>query len=281
MNHLLRDLAPITDRAWEWIDEEATRSLKHYLAARRLIDFSGPHGWDHSDVDVGRVTRLDKGPVDGVAAVQRRVLPLVELRAPFFLARSELAAADRGAEDVDLDPVIAAGRASALAEDGIVFHGYPGAGIAGIIPSSPHAAVPIDDDYPRYPEHVAHAVAVLRAADIDGPYAVALGSRCFTGVTETTEHGGYPVFQHLREILGGPVVWAPAVDGAVVLSQRGGDFQITIGQDFSIGYVGSDVEQVQLYIEESVAFRVNTPEAAVHLAYPSASASASRSKRGK
>ncbi len=280
MNHLLRDLAPVTDRAWEAIDNEATRSLKHYLAARRLIDFEGPHGWEHSAVDLGRVRPLGKGPIEGVSAVRRSVLPLVELRAPFFVARSELAAADRGADDVDLDPVIAAGRAAALGEDGLVFHGYEAADIAGIIPSSPHPAVTIGDDYVRYPEHVARAVALLRAADIDGPYAVALGSRCFTGVTETTEHGGYPVFHHLREILGGPVVWAPAVDGAVVLSQRGGDFEITIGEDFSIGYMGADGDAVQLYIEETVAFRVNTPEAAVHLAYP-ASGSEGRSKRGK
>ncbi len=122
------------------------------------------------------------------------------------------------------------------------FTATPPPSIAGIIPSSPHPAVTIGDDYGRYPEHVAHAVALLRAADIDGPYAVALGSRCFTGVTETTEHGGYPVFHHLREILGGPVVWAPAVDGAVVLSQRGGDFEITIGEDFSIGYTGADAD---------------------------------------
>ena len=98
----------------------------------------------------------------------------------------------------------------------------------------------ITDDYSEYPTHVAKAVAVLRAADIGGPYAIALGSRGYTGVTETTEHGGYPVFEHLRQILDGPVVWAPAVDGAVVLSQRGGDFELTVGQDFSIGYSSSD-----------------------------------------
>jgi uncharacterized linocin/CFP29 family protein len=64
-----------------------------------------------------------------------------------------------------------------------------------------------------------------------------------------------------------------------VLSQRGGDFEITIGEDFAIGYAGADGDSVQLYIEETIAFRVNTPEAAVHLAYPSESGS--RSKRGK
>jgi uncharacterized linocin/CFP29 family protein len=256
MNHLLRDLAPVTDAAWAQIDEEATRSVTHVLAARRLIDFTGPLGWDYSAVDLGRVEPLPDGAPAGVEAAVRRVRPLVEL-----------AAAERGATDLDLDAVIGAARAAGLAEDRLVFHGYADGGVAGVVPSSPHAPVPISDDYSHYPEHVASAVAVLRAADIAGPYAIALGSRCFTGVTETTEHGGYPVLEHLRQILGGPVVWAPAVDGAVVLSQRGGDFELTVGQDFSIGYRTSDASSVSLYLEESLAFRVNTPEAAVHLAY--------------
>ena len=266
MNHLLRELAPITDGAWTQIDDEASRSLKHYLAGRRLVDFTGPLGWELSSVDVGRIEPVDPGPI-GVEVARRQVLPLIELRSPFSLERAELAAADRGATDLDLDPVIAAGRAAALAEDHVVFHGYPAAGVVGIIPASPHEEVAISDDYSHYPEHVAKAVAALRAADVSGPYAIALGARCFTGVTETTEHGGYPVFEHLRQILDGPVVWAPAVDGAVVLSQRGGDFELTIGEDFSLGYRSSDAGSVDLYIEESLTFRINTPEAAVHLAY--------------
>jgi uncharacterized linocin/CFP29 family protein len=267
MNHLMRELAPITDDSWSQIDAEAARSLKHYLAARRLVDFSGPKGWEHSAVDVGRIDALDSGPLGEVEAALRKVMPLIELRAPFSLSKSELAAADRGATDLDLGPVIAAGRAAALAEDHLVFHGYPQGMVSGIVSISPHEPVAISDDYGHYPEHVAKAVAALRGADISGPFAIALGARCFTGVTETTEHGGYPVFEHLRQILDGPVVWAPAVDGAVVLSQRGGDFELTIGEDFSVGYRSDDAESVDLFIEESLAFRINTPEAAVHLAY--------------
>jgi uncharacterized linocin/CFP29 family protein len=267
MNHLMRELAPITEDAWTQIDEEASRSLKHFLAARRLVDFSGPEGWAFSAVDTGRVHALEPGDLGGVEVNHRQVVPLVELQSPITLARSELAAAERGATNLDLDAVIVAGRSSALAEDHLVFHGYEAAGIRGIIPESPHKPVKITADYGQYPEHVAKAVAVLRNADIGGPYAIALGPRCYTGVTETTEHGGYPVFEHLRHILGGPVVWAPAVDGAVVLSQREGDFSLTVGQDFSVGYRSADAGSVNLYIEESLCFRVNTPEAAVHLAH--------------
>jgi uncharacterized linocin/CFP29 family protein len=267
MNHLMRELAPVTEDAWKQIDEEATRSIKHFLAARRLVDFNGPMGWEYSAVDLGRIDALDSDALADVETALRKVMPLIELRSAFSLERSELAAAERGAANIDLDAVIAAGRAAALAEDHVVFHGYDQGVIPGMVDTSPHAPVAITNDYHHYPEHVAKAVAALRAADVGGPYAIALGARCYTGVTETTEHGGYPVFEHIRQILGGPVVWAPAVDGAVVLSQRGGDFELTVGQDFSIGYRSSDATTVDLYLEESLTFRINTPDAAVHLAY--------------
>ncbi|MGZ4760175.1 MAG: family 1 encapsulin nanocompartment shell protein [Acidimicrobiales bacterium] len=267
MSHLMRDKAPITDAAWAQIDAEATRSLTHFLAGRKLVDFSGPHGWEHSAVDLGRVQPLPAGPVEGVTATQRRVQPLIELRTPFTVSRAELDAADRGAPDLDLDAVMIAARAAAMAEDGSLFHGFGAAGVEGIAALTPHPTVAITDDYSDYPNHVAKAVAILRGADVGGPYAIALGARCYTGVIETTERGGYPVFEHLRMILGGPVVWAPAVDGAIVLSQRGGDFELVVGEDLSVGYLDHDAETVTLYIEESIAFRVNSPEAAVRLAY--------------
>lgn len=267
MNHLMRDRAPITDAAWAQIEGEATRSLEHFLAGRKLVDFSGPHGWSHSAVDLGRVAPLEAGPITGVHAAQRRVLPLLELRTPFVLDRSELDAADRGADDLDLEPVIEASRRAAMAEDGSMFHGFAPAGVVGVAAATPHPVIAITDDYDDYPVHVATAVATLRAADVAGPYAIALGARCYTGVTETTERGGYPVFEHLRALLGGPIVWAPAVDGAVVLSQRGGDFELVIGEDFSIGYLAHDAETVTLYLEESLAFRINSSDAAVRLAY--------------
>ena len=263
----MRDRAPITDAAWAQIEGEATRSLEHFLAGRKLVDFSGPHGWSHSAVDLGRVAPLEAGPITGVHAAQRRVLPLLELRTPFVLDRSELDAADRGADDLDLEPVIEASRRAAMAEDGSMFHGFAPAGVVGVAAATPHPVIAITDDYDDYPVHVATAVATLRAADVAGPYAIALGARCYTGVTETTERGGYPVFEHLRALLGGPIVWAPAVDGAVVLSQRGGDFELVIGEDFSIGYLAHDAETVTLYLEESLAFRINSSDAAVRLAY--------------
>ena len=123
----------------------------------------------------------------------------------------------------------------------------------------------IGDSYTEYPRLAAHAVSTLREAGVDGPYAAILGPRCWTGVIETTEYGGYPVLEHLRLILGGPVVWGPAVDGAVILSVRGDDFQLSCGEDMALGYITHDSGSVALFLEESIGFRVLTPEAAVPL----------------
>lgn len=268
MNHLFRELAPITDAAWEQIEEEASRSLRHFLAARKLVELSGPHGWKHSTLDLGSTRLLDAPPAEGAEAAVREFQPLIEVRTPFTLSRLDLAAADRG-HDVDLDAVVDAAKVAASAEDGAIFHGYEAAGIEGLTTNSPHDDVTIGDDYEQYHRHVAEAVGELRTAGIDGPYALALGPRCYTGVISSSELGGYPVFDHIKGILaGGPIVWAPAVDGAVVLSQRGGDSEITLGEDFAIGFAGTEGDDVHLYLEESFTFRVTGPEAAVALRYP-------------
>jgi uncharacterized linocin/CFP29 family protein len=264
MTRLHRELAPISDKAWEEIENEARRTLKTFLAARQIVDFSGPHGWDYSADSLGSLERVP-GPVEGVEAGVRVVQPLVELRHRFSMARADIDDIDRGRPDPDLSKVAEAAKRAALAEDHIVFQGFKEAHVTGIAEASSFPPIQIDDNYAEYPKLVARAVSSLRESGIDGPYAAALGPRCWTGVIETTEHGGYPVLEHLRLILGGPVVWAPAIDGAVVMSIRGDDFQLTCGEDMALGYLSHDADSVELFLEESIGFRVLTPEAAVAL----------------
>jgi uncharacterized linocin/CFP29 family protein len=266
MDHLRRQLAPVTDAGWAAVDAEATRTLRHFLAARPLVDFEGPKGWDHSAHNLGRTEPV--APVgEGVELRRRRVQPLLELRTPFTLEREELDAADRGAADPNLSNLIDAARHAAMAEDRAVFHGHGEGGIVGMTEASPHSPLPISDDYNSYPRTVAQAVATLRTTGVGGPYGIALGPRCYTGVIETTEHGGYPVLEHIRVILGGPIMWAAAVDGAVVVSLRGGDYVLECGQDLAVGYLDHTDTTVRLYLEESLTFAVNEPAAAVALVY--------------
>lgn len=264
MNHLLRSLAPISDAGWKLLDDEASERLIPALAARKLVDFSGPHGWEYSATNLGRIAPLESAPCSGVAGVQRRVLPLVEVRAGFEVSLAELRDADRGAIDPDFEQLDKAAHQIAVAENVSVFHGWHGA-IIGIEPSSPHERVHLGEVTDAYPQPVAGAVERLLHNGIGGPYALALGGEQYQRVVETAEHGGYPLLEHLRKILEGPIVWAPGVKGAIVLSMRGGDFLFESGQDLSLGYAGHDGEVVRLYLEESFSFRVATPEAAVVL----------------
>jgi uncharacterized linocin/CFP29 family protein len=261
--HLLRSHAPITELGWTLIDDEARARLTPGLAARRVVDFEGPNGWEHSASNLGRVADEEISPLDHVEGRVRRVLPLVEVRARFTVSRAELADGDRGAQDVDFDSLDEAAQRMVVAENAAVFHGWADAGIDGIARVSPHDPIPCGDAIDRYPSFVARAVETLRRNGVGGPYALALGREEYTRVIETAEHGGLLLFDHLRKILGGPICWAPGVDGGVVLSQRGGDFLYDSGQDVAVGFESYDAENVTLYLEESFSFRVASPEAAV------------------
>ncbi len=267
MDDLRRELAPISAAAWEEIEQEAKRSLKVSLAARKLVDFEGPLGWSAACVPLGRVERVSAEDVHGVELGVRRVLPLVELRSRFELSRAELDAIARGAKDADLEPLVSAAQAMAAAEDHAVFYGLPAAGVQGIFTAAEQATLSLTTDYENYPKVVAEALSKLRHAGVQGPYAIALGPQCYKGLSETTV-GGYPILNHVQRLIEGPVVWAPAVSGAVVLSTRGGDFELTVGRDLSIGYLDHGAEKVRLYFEQSLTFRVLAPEAAVPLVYP-------------
>jgi uncharacterized linocin/CFP29 family protein len=263
VNHLHRELAPISSSGWDAIDQEAKSRLPTYLAARKLVDFTGPLGWSHSATNLGRTSSIP-GPSEGVTATQRKVLPLIEIRTEFNVSRIELDDVERGATDPDLPELDEAAKQIALGENVTVFHGHQAAGLRGITESTSHQAIPLDD-VAHSPDAVARAVNVLRTAGIDGPYGLAICPDIYTQIVETTEHGGYLLFDHLRNIIGGPLVWAPGVEGGVVLSTRGGDFEFESGQDFSIGYLDHTSDVVRLYIEESFSFRVHEPDAAVAL----------------
>lgn len=271
MNHLHRELAPISELGWEHIEQEAKFMLTTALAGRKLTDVEGPLGWQSSAVSLGRVKASQGVLAKGVAVRVRQVRPMVELRVPFEVSREELDAISRGAEDPDLGSVSEAARMAALAEDAFMFHGFAEIGSPGMVGGTDDPVMMgADFDYETFPDKVVEAVAKLRLKGIEGPYAVALGPRCYEGVTSTTHSGGYPVIDHLRSFIDGPLVWAPALDGSMVVSLRGGDFQLTLGSDFSIGYLEHDTENVRLYIEESVAFEVVESAAAVPMFYEKA-----------
>lgn len=260
MNNLHRELAPISQGAWSEIEEEARRTFVLRVAGRKVVDVVGPEGTDLSAVGTGHI-RPVSAPVDGVLTHEREIRRVIELRVPFTVTRAAVDDVDRGSTDSDWQPVKDAAVLMAQAEDHVIFRGNES--LDGIVPSSSNAPVTAPADVVDYPASLAQALTTLRLADVAGPYALILPSDAYTLAAETTDHG-YPISEHLSRILGGgDIVWAPAVDEAVVVSRRGGDFTLYLGQDLSIGYRSHDSETIELYLQESFTFGVDTAEASV------------------
>lgn len=263
---LHRQLAPISEKAWERLESEARDVLELHLAARRLVDFEGPLGWDHSAIDLGRVEPLEGHADPEDALVRRRVVrPLIELRVPFEVDRGDLERVDRGASSVDLDPLRDAARMFAAAEDAAIFEGYAAADIPGLLTDAGNEGVPLPAEGVRLPDAVSDALEQLRQAGVAGPYALALGPTAHAALDRTAGDGGYPVRRHVQRLLDRPVIWAPSLHGGVVVSLRGDDFKFVCGRDAAIGYLSHDETRVRLYIEESFSAELNGPEAAVPL----------------
>jgi uncharacterized linocin/CFP29 family protein len=261
MNNLYRELAPVSASAWAGIEEEAKRTFARHAAARKAVDVTGPDGLALAGMGTGHVTTIDP-PAGGVTASLRDWRPVVELRVPFTLSRSQIDSVERGALDPDWQPVKDAAKKIAFAEDQAVFDGYAAAQITGVRQSSSNPALALPGEVRDYPDVVSKSVSQLRLAGVGGPYSLLLSADAWTAVSETSDHG-YPIREHLARVLDGDIIWAPAIDGALLLSARGGDYELRLGQDLSIGYQSHDADSVHLYFTESFTFAAYTTEASV------------------
>jgi uncharacterized linocin/CFP29 family protein len=263
MNNLHRELAPVSAAAWADLEAEARRTFKRHVAGRRMVDVPEPGGVELSAVATGHLDAID-APADGVLARTRRSLPVVELRVRFTVDRGQVDDVERGAKDADWQPVKDAARQIAFAEDRAVFDGYAAAGITGIRESSSNAAIPLPAEVREYPNAISQGLTALRLAGVGGPYTLALGAEAYTAVNETSDHG-YPIHEHVARVLDGEIIWAPAIEGALLLSTRSGDYELRIGQDLSIGYLSHDATSIELYFQETLTFLAYTSEASVAL----------------
>ena len=212
MSHLLREHAPITETAWAEIDDEARERLTPALAARKLVDFAGPHGWEHSATNLGRTSaarrragRRRRGARS--AACCRWWSCACRSRCRATSCATPTAARTTSTSARSTRPP-AASRPPRTAP----------CSTAGRPPASPASPRPRRTTRSRSATTATctratwrRAVETLLPPGVDGPYGLALGPEAYTRVLETTEHGGYPLLDHLRKIVGGPLVWAPGV----------------------------------------------------------------------
>lgn len=263
MNNLHRELAPISRAAWSQIEAEVARTFKRSVAGRRVVDVKEPGGVELSGVGTGHQIAIAE-PQHGVVARLAEVKSLVQFTVPFELRRDEIDSVVRGANDADWQPAKEAAQELAYAEDRAIFDGYKAAGIDGIRESSSNTPLALPADIADYPHAIGNALEQLRLAGVDGPYSVLLGADAYTALTEARDQG-YPVIEHIKRIVNGDIIWAPALAGGSVLSTRGGDFELHLGEDLSIGYISHTEAVVRLYLVETLTFLMLTSEASVSL----------------
>jgi uncharacterized linocin/CFP29 family protein len=257
---LKRDFAPINPEAWNQIDDQAKRVLRTLLCARKVVDLSGPHGLEYGALDPGRL-QLAGGEVDGVKWGVRQIMPLVETRVVFVLNRMELDNVSRGALDPNMEPLRHAAEQIALFEDRAIFNGFETAQIKGLLQASSQPPVNLAKDPEQYPQAVSVALKQLIMNGVEGPYTLVLGPDEYLALA--TYAKVYPLYKVIQEMIGGQILLCPGTSPGVLLSTRGGDFQLAVGQDLAVGYQRDCDQEIEFFLTESFTYRTIEPLAAV------------------
>ncbi|WP_300522433.1 family 1 encapsulin nanocompartment shell protein [Aminiphilus sp.] len=263
MDILKRSLSPVTDGAWKEIDAQARTVLEAHLSARRFVDVEGPRGWDYAALTLGRLDVPKGQKPEGVVYGVHQVQPLVETRVAFELDRWELDNVERGAKDIDFSALDEAAKKAALFEEKAVYEGLKAAGIVGLAEAGKGNAVSLDM---KSKETILGALikglGKFQDAAVGGPYALVAGPSLWNAIHS---FGDYPLHLRIKDLLGGKIILLPHTDAAYLVSLRGGDMELVLGQDFAVGFEDVAAKKVQLFLTESFTFRVIVPEAVVPL----------------
>ena len=259
MNILKKSIAPITDHAWKEITQQADSLFNIYMTARKFSEIEGPTGLDQGGIPTGRLLVPGNQTNEGINYGVREVLPFIEIRKPFELNVWELDNAERGAKDINLDPLIKAAKEVAQFEDSAAYKGFKAGGITGLEKSTTRKKVVLPIDSNEFLKSIGSQIIQLQKDGVNGPYNLIINDNRWQQILDLTE--GYPVYKELKELIQGEIIINHSSSDTYLVSARGDDFEFTFGQDISIGYDSHTTEKVKLYFTESFTFRVLSPEA--------------------
>ncbi len=257
MNFLKKELAPLTQKAWDEIEEQARVTLNNNLTARKFISIAEAKGWNFSGLPTGRIAAIQKK--NNLNFGIREFMPAVEVRNEFELDIWEMDNADRGAADIDLEPLEKAAEATAKFEDEIIYNGLSEANIDGLKKSAEHS-LPVGKD--NWADLISNAIIKMKNAAIKPPYALILGEEYWKKLI--SEVKGYPIKRHIENLIEGPIIETSAINDGLLVQFKSDDILLTPGQDLSIGYQNHDEKKVKLFITETFTFSIFEPKAILH-----------------
>lgn len=252
MDILKRRIAPISELAWQEIEETAVNVIKSILSARMGLRLNGPKGWDYNAVPEGRLEMIEENK-NGVSTGSYRLQKLVEARRSFVLNKWELDNIERGAKDIDLDALEEAAEELALFEENLIFNGYKPAGIVGLSEAAEHQMT-LGKDPNTILKNIGNARYALFNSYVLPPYDLFVSPEAYDRLNVIYE--GSHLLKLVARIIEGDIIRSKVVKGAVMIPHKDEDLELTVGQDFSVGYEKDDTETVTLFVTESLAFRV-------------------------
>ncbi len=261
MSILRKSLAPLTDQAWKEITDRTKELFGNYLTARKFVDINGPNGFEMGGLSTGRLDMPNNQPEKGVNYGVREFLPLIEIRKPFELDLWELDNIERGAKDIDLGPLEEAAREVAVFEEKAIYEGFKPAKIVGLEAAASVNSVALPTDANAFLKEIGNQIFELDRKSVQGPYTLVISEKEWLELIKLSE--GYPIQKQLKALLGGKVLINHYNKNSFLLSERGGDYELVVGQDYSVGYDSHTSSKVKLFITGSFTFRVLSPEAIV------------------
>jgi uncharacterized linocin/CFP29 family protein len=259
MNILKKNLAPITEKAWEEIELQSERVVKEFLTGRLISDVNGPHGIELGAISTGRLLVPSHQTNESINFGIREVVPIIEVRKPFTLDLWEIDNASRNAEDLDLTALEKAARQIASFEDEALYYGFDNEIATGLINVKDIKPVQVKITLTNFLQALAEQVNSLQISGVEGPYTLVLPDKVWAKLV--ADSTAYPLPQLLKGVTGGNLIIHHHNKDIFLVSERGGDFELHLGQDISLGFEGYDTKKVKLFFTESFAYQIHGPEA--------------------
>lgn len=250
---LKREMAPLTALAWDEIDSRAEEVLKSRLTARKAVKVVGPKGLDFTSLSEGRLEVIDD-PDSTVAAGIYKVQPLIEARVSFALNRWEMDNLTRGAKNIDLSNLEEAAKKIAEFEEIAVYRGFEAGQIKGLDCVGANKKIPFGKTDASIMEAISKGMITLREKFEAGPFVLIVGEEAYNRLNKSSQ--GYPLIKRIESLISGKILLSTVLEGAFLIPYDNSNFELTIGQDFAIGFDFYDQENIHLFITESFTFRV-------------------------
>ena len=260
---LQRSDAPFGREVWKQIDNAVCEAARNQLSARRVLETEGPYGLSLTSLPLGE-RFLERESDENVRITANRSVPVPLISSTFTLAARDIDNFVRKGLPMNLGPAARAAVQCARKEDRLLFYGSEALGMGGLLTAQGVGAVSLKEW--KQPgdgvQDVLKAINKIDDAGFHGPYVLALEPSRYTALLRRYPQGSTLEIEHMREVIGGEVVKAPAIDGGGVLVAQGRHLaSIVLGQDLMIAFEGPEGREYTFVVSESPALRLTEPAA--------------------